>query len=248
MATSGSTNYSITRDDIIKRALRIIGSIGQGETPTTNAYSEAAVALNQLVKEWEADGMQIWKYLVSNPITMVTDTATIAIGTGQTANQTAPLKILQAFLRNTATQADTPLILTTFQEQNLLGNKSSLAGGTPNQLYYRPPLANAAELSGLIYLYPCPDANAVATYNLYVVGMYPIEEFDASTDTADFPQFYYNALSWGLADQLSYEYGVPYSQQAMITKKAEVHKANAMGFDREEGSLYLQPDWLSRNR
>lgn len=54
MATSGSTDFSVSRDDIIKRALRIIGVLAQGETPTTNQTTEAAVALNGLVKAWEA--------------------------------------------------------------------------------------------------------------------------------------------------------------------------------------------------
>ena len=50
MATSGSTDYSQTRDDIIKRALRLIGALAQGESPTTDQVTEAAVALNGLVK------------------------------------------------------------------------------------------------------------------------------------------------------------------------------------------------------
>ena len=34
--TSGSTDFSVTRDDIIKRALRLVGALAQGETPTTD--------------------------------------------------------------------------------------------------------------------------------------------------------------------------------------------------------------------
>ncbi len=36
MATSGSTNFSTSRDNLIKGALRLVGGIGQGETPTTD--------------------------------------------------------------------------------------------------------------------------------------------------------------------------------------------------------------------
>ena len=245
MATSASTNYTVTRDDVIKRALRIIGAIGQGETPPTDAVTEAAVALNQIVKEWNADGMQLWKYITTSAITLVASTTSYQIGIGATVNQTAPLKVTQAWLRNTTTNADTPLILITKQEYDMLSVKSQT--GQPNQLYYFPPGAVATEQVGTIYLFPTPNSDTATNLRLYLTGMTSIMDFDASSDTADFPSFYYNALAWALADQLSYEYGVPYAQQAMITKKAEVHKEKALGFDREEGSLYLQPDWSGRS-
>ena len=47
--TSGTTTFSITRDDIIKAALRKIGVVAQGETPTTDQITEAAFALNLMV-------------------------------------------------------------------------------------------------------------------------------------------------------------------------------------------------------
>lgn len=243
--TSGTTSYSATRDNIIKRALRIIGAIGQGETPTTNATTEASQALNDLVKEWQADGMQMWKYKLSNAITYVASTKTYTIGVGATgSNQVAPLKVVQAFNRNTSSNLDQPLLILTRQEYAILGNKSST--GTPNQVHYFPPGPPSTEMVGTLTVYPVPDSNAASTLNLYVVGMFPLEDFDAASDLADFPSFYYNALCWGLADQLSYEYGVPFAQQSMISKKAEFHLEKAQGYDHEEGSVYLQPNWQGR--
>ena len=64
-----------------------------------------------------------------------------------------------------------------------------------------------------------------------------------SADNPDFPSFYYNALVWNLAGQLSYEYSVPLAERAMIDKKADLHRQRAEGFDVEEGSLYLMPQW-----
>jgi hypothetical protein len=245
MATSGSTNYTTSRDNVITRALRIIGAIGQGETPSSTQLSEGAQALNDLVKEWNADGMQLWKYVSSSAITYVSGQANYTIGTGAAVNQVAPLKIVQAFNRNISSSNDSPIVLLTRQEYNMMGNKAST--GVPNQLYYFPPGAVATEMSGIITVYPAPDAATATAYNLYVIGQFSIQDFDASTDTVDFPSYYYNSLVWGLADQLSYEYGVPFAQQAMITKKAEVHKQKALGFDIEEGSLFLQPDWQGKN-
>lgn len=66
MATSGSTNFSINRDDIIKRALRLIGVLPQGESPSTDQVTEASLALNGLVKAWQADGMPLWAIRTSS--------------------------------------------------------------------------------------------------------------------------------------------------------------------------------------
>ena len=46
MATSGSTTLSSRRDEIIARALRLVGGLGQGETPSSAQTSEAVISLN----------------------------------------------------------------------------------------------------------------------------------------------------------------------------------------------------------
>ena len=72
-------------------------------------------------------------------------------------------------------------------------------------------------------------------------GQIPFEDFSLSTDIPDFPSYWFNALKWGLADQLAYEYGVGLAERSMITKKALYHKTQALSFGGEEGSLKIQP-------
>ena len=60
MATSGSVNFSITRDNIITEALQLVGVIGEGETPSTNQKSDCARSLNMMTKFWMADGMNLF--------------------------------------------------------------------------------------------------------------------------------------------------------------------------------------------
>lgn len=118
MATSGSTDYSQTRDDIIKRALRLIGALAQGESPTTDQVTEAAVALNGLVKAWEADGMPLWA-IKERTITLQATTNTYTLTTPK------PLKVIQAWYRNVTSSVDVPMRVITREEYNRLGNKSS---------------------------------------------------------------------------------------------------------------------------
>jgi hypothetical protein len=242
MPTSGTTNYSVTRDQVITRALRIVGAIGQGETPSATALSEASDALNQVVKEMVADGMQMWKVYSSN-FAITAGITSYNIGIGATINQEAPNKVLYGFMRNTSVtpNVDIPMVMMTKQEYDLMGSK--FAQSQPSQWYYFPPGAVATQRVGTFFLYPTPNTYAAANFSFYFTGMFSIQDFVASTDIADFPSFYYNTLVWNLADQLGFEYGVPMQVQGMITKKAEMHYQKALGFDMEEGSLYIMPDW-----
>ena len=60
MTTSASTNFSVTRDNLISLACQQVGLIGEGETPSANLVTEAALLLNMLVKTRMADGMPLW--------------------------------------------------------------------------------------------------------------------------------------------------------------------------------------------
>lgn len=242
MALSGSFDYLTTRDDIIKRALRIIGALGQGETPPTAAVTEAAQTLNELTKEWQADGMQLWKY-VNTTMTPVAGTASYNVGVGATVNTAAPWKILKAFRRigTTTAQNDVPLALLTQDEYLDIPNKN--IAGTPINLWYKTPTTDG--FVGSITLWPVPDAAFVTTNSGKIGFSYlkPMDDFDASSNNPDIPSYYANALAWGLADQLSYEYGLGPVDKAQINKKATFHKATAMSFDQEEGSLFIYPNF-----
>lgn len=60
MATSGSTNFTSTRNDLIYDALRRINAIGENETPSAYDLQLANRVLNRMVKSWEQDGIHLW--------------------------------------------------------------------------------------------------------------------------------------------------------------------------------------------
>lgn len=61
MATSGSTDFSQNRDQIIADALQLLGVIGSGETATANDVTFCSNALNKMIKGWQAQGIHLWK-------------------------------------------------------------------------------------------------------------------------------------------------------------------------------------------
>lgn len=52
----------MNRDDIIKSAMRKIGVLAEGATPSAEEIRDNATALNALVKYWESQGLHLWKY------------------------------------------------------------------------------------------------------------------------------------------------------------------------------------------
>ena len=127
MATSGSYDFSMNRDDIIKRALRLAGALAQGETPTTDQVTEAAIALNSLVKAWQTDGLQLWA-LKEKTVTLVANQIEYPLTTPKA------LRVLQAFNRNLTSSVDIPMRGVTRDEYNRLGNKTT--SGNPIQYYH----------------------------------------------------------------------------------------------------------------
>lgn len=233
MATSGSTDFSVTRDQLISGALRIAGAIAQGETPTATQVTEAAEALNMFVKELQADGMPLWA--IKQYAVTLTATSTYNIGSGQTVNTSKPLKVIQAFLHNTSTGIDIPMRIITRDEYNRLGNKTST--GQPIQLFYEP-----LNTYGVLHLFPVPDTNSISNCTVTIVYQRPFEDFDASTDTPDFPQEYYNTVKFGLADLLAPEYGLPLQERQDLSRRASTLRTTSNGFDTEEGSMFFMAD------
>lgn len=226
--TSGSTDFSITRDDIIKRALRLIGALAQGETPTTDQVTEAAVALNGLVKAWQADGMPLWA-IKERSITLVANQSTYTLTTPK------PLKVFQAWNRTTSSKIDVPMRLITKEEYNRLGNKTT--SGNPIQAYYDPRRDN-----GILYVFPVPTSTEASNNTIKLVYQAPYEDFDVSTDTPDFPQEWYDAITYGLACRLAPEYGLPIPDRKTLWQEMTIIKQDALNFGLEEGSIYFAVD------
>lgn len=61
MATSGSTDHTNTRNQIIESALRKMGQLPEGETASAQQVADASRDLENLVKSLQTQGINIWK-------------------------------------------------------------------------------------------------------------------------------------------------------------------------------------------
>lgn len=236
MSTSGTTTWSLQRDAVVKAALRKLSVLSGGSQPTTTQVTDAAEALNAMLKGFQTDGMPLWA-IKEYTFNTVATTNTYNIGIGQTLNTSMPLKIIQAYRVESTGNINVPLNIYTHYDYNLLPINSS--SGEPINLYYQP-----LSTYGVIELWPTPiDSNTTIT----IVYQRPFEDMNSATDDFDFPPYWTEAIIYGLAWRLSPEYGIPLQDRNLIMKEAEFFHDKAMSFGTEEGSLFLQPDSTGRH-
>lgn len=60
MATSGTTTFNSTRNEIIDDALSLINVIGENETASDYDCDKANRCLNRMLKAWENDAIHLW--------------------------------------------------------------------------------------------------------------------------------------------------------------------------------------------
>lgn len=237
MATSGTTTFNATRDQLISGALRLCGVLAEGETATTDQIDNGAEALNMLVKRLEADGMPLWA-IKQYTVPLTASTNSYNIGVGMTVNTPKPLRVIQAYNRTTSNNTDIPMRIVTRDEYNRLGNKTS--AGNPIQLFYEP-----LNSYGVLHVFPTPDSTAASQNTITIVYQRPFEDFNASTDTPDFPQEWLEPLKYLLATRLAGEYQTPMQVRQQLLSEAVSLKEAALSMGTEEGSFYFQVD--SRN-
>ena len=311
MATSGSVDFSVSRDDLIKYALHTNGVLGEGETPSSTQLTEGAWFLNALVKARMVDGMPLWAlkqgyvlpttgtstYSLGSSVHAVTtyvDTtttaalaiaatalvvtsitgisasdvigveqgdgtmhwttangapsgSTITLTTGPTVAVVSgaqvyaytttnrivrPLRIVSAYLYSSPDDNRTPLTIVSKEQYFSLGGPTEAS--VPNQIYYDPQLS-----SGILYVYP----RFLTGDNLIEITFHrPFEDFDAASDTPDFPQEWYLALMFELSSLLGKKYGVALDERKTLMAEATYWRELALSGGTEEGSLYMSPN------
>lgn len=245
-----SSVFSVTRDQIISKALRLLGVLEIGATPDADTVSNASMSLNLFIKQMSTDGLKLWKNseliipLTANQTTYTLGGSTSDLMYDSLAPTVAitdkPLKAIQGFYRNkqTTPYIDIPLMLISKQEYNVLGSKFST--GTSNSIFYDPK-----SLNGILYVYLTPDLNTSTNMELHLVAQMPLNDINAASDVPDFPNEWMNCLVWNLADQLALEYGVPMNHRQEMSQRAMMYKTQLTDWDVEATSTFFNPDYRS---
>lgn len=109
MATSGSTNFSVNRDTLIKDALIDVGAITTEDTPSDAIVAHASRLLNMMLKAWVADGLHLWKI---RPFTLLLENGIRSYSLGPTGDN-ASLSMNDTTVKVAGVATDTALDVVT---------------------------------------------------------------------------------------------------------------------------------------
>jgi hypothetical protein len=224
MATASTVNWELTRNEIIRAALRKCQVLHKGQVPSAEDYTDGAEALNALIQTLSTDGMPLWKRVVQS----------VSLVDAQSDYTISNLwKVAQVTLRSIDDSSQYDLEKKSLYDLKHLPTQTS---GHPNTYAYLPGIEN-----GVVRVWPAPDATTAANKVLDVVFQKETSTFNASTDTPDFPVYWTEVLIYGLAHRLAPEYGVGLEDRQDLLQTYVRLKTEADGMGDEDGSLYFQP-------
>lgn len=230
MATSGSTNFSLTRDQIISHALQLLGVIGSGETASANDVTYCSNALNMMTKAWQAQGIHLWKE-TSATVTIVADTYQYSVSP-------RPLNIISARY-SYGSGLDRKMKKLGRSEYDAIPTKTTSTGPS-TCFHYSPQLT-----TGQLYVWPVPTSSEVSNSDsIKITYMASLEDFDASGDDPDFPQEWLDCLAYNLAVRVAPAFGLSLSKaNPDIIQTAMALLGEMQAWDSEEGSIRITPNY-----
>lgn len=209
-------DFNLTRNEIVERAFRIVGALTLGETLSAEQIEQGRIALNSLVKHWQTKHIFLWSMIMKN-ISLVAATDNYTMGTDP-----GIIGIDKAWWVNGTT--DEPVTILSYREYQDIPDKTSTGNPTHVALNYQPPTPT-------LYVYPVPSANGT----LKTLAITRLQDLDTSSGNAQIPIRFLEALVFGLAEVLSFEYPVTPSEANRIERRAGQTFLEAQKSDREMG-------------
>jgi hypothetical protein len=195
---------TVAPSSIIARALRLIGALASGETPSGAEQSDALAVLNQMIDGWATQRLTIpsinrYQFAVSASVGSYT--------LGPTGVWTVPVRPerldhASLVLKSSTPNIEIPLAVLTDDEYALLGIKG-LTTTLPTQIYYNANVANSPNgLVALLWPVPTITTNDIA---LYIADA--LAQFADATTSITLAAMYAEALTYNLAERLAPEFG-----------------------------------------
>lgn len=212
--------------DLIKQALRLIGVLASGETPSGDEGNDAAATLNQMIDSANAEGLMIYTRQIQD-FAFVPGQQVYTLGTGGNFNAPRPPYIERAsvMLNNgMPQQLEVPITLYTDQDWQKVSIK-----GTDSTFPLSVYDDGAFPFRNLNY-WPIPrDTTAVP--RLYTWSA--LTQFPDLRTVLTFPPAYYEWIKYNLAVRLAPEFAATLRPEVAALASAAEAKIKAMNSDNE---------------
>ena len=192
MATDLTTDAQ--RDTIITSSLRKLGILKSGGTGTANQVSDAAHALNLIVKQYDSDPkLKMFLGYTVKSVAVSANDSSKALAAGV-------LNVEGCYYKKTSDGSVRPL--KPMSQKEYMESLASEGTADVPEFFY---VSEEGDRSATVTMYFSPKIAAAGT--LYYWSRDKIDLFDNSTDQTDFPDSWVRFLEWQLAADLAWEYG-----------------------------------------
>jgi hypothetical protein len=218
MATSGTTDFNLSIDDLIEEAFERCGM-----RPTSGYHlTSARRSLNLLFLDWANRGLNLW--------TIEQATYTLTQGVNEISLPTDTVNVLEAIIRQNNQGINTDVYIERISREDWLNVPDKTSQARPAQFYVQR--TNTPK----VFFYPAADQ----TYTFVYYKIRRMQDAGAYTNDADINFRFLPCLASGLAYQLSLKFAPDRTPALKAIYEEDFNRA-AME-DRDTASVQFIPD------
>lgn len=218
MATSGTTTFNLSIDDLIEEAFERCGM-----RPTSGyQLSSARRSLNLLFLDWANRGLNLW--------TIEQATYALTAGINEIDLDASVVNVIEAVIRDSSSGTSTDIAISRISRDDYLSVPDKTTRARPSQFYVQRTSAPK------VFFYPAADKD----YTFVYYRIRRIEDAGAYTDTADVNFRFLPCLASGLAYYLALKFAA--DRVAGLKALYEEDFLRAAMEDRDTASVHFVPD------
>jgi hypothetical protein len=218
MATSGTTTFDLSIDDLVEEAFERCGM------RATSGYqlSSARRSLNLLFLDWANRGLNLW--------TIEQATYSLTQGTNEIALDASVVNVLEAVIRDPSSSPSTDIYIERISREDWLNVPDKTTQARPAQFYVQR--TNIPK----VFFYPAADRN----YTFVYYRIRRIQDAGGYTNTADVNFRFLPCLASGLAYYLSLKFAADRASALKAIYDEDFQRAALE--DRDTASVQFVPD------
>lgn len=211
-----------TAGDQINSALRLIGMLAEGETPSAETSADALSALNQMLDSWSAERLSVYA-TQDQQFTWPVSTASRTLGaTGDFVGNRPVLLDDATYFKDAATGISYGIKIINQQQYD------GIAVKTVTSTYPQVIFANDKFPNMELTVYPVPTK----ALEFHFISIQELSQPATFATNLAFPPGYLRAFKYNLACEISAEFGVepsPQVQRIAMTSKRTIKRVNNPG-------------------
>jgi hypothetical protein len=205
--------------DQINGAMRLIGMLAEGETPSAAASQDALSAMNQMIDSWNTERLSVFS---TQDQVFTWPASTLSRTLGPTGNFVGNRPVLledSTYFRDAATNVSYGIKIINQQQYN------GIAVKTVTSTYPQVMWVNMTYPDIEMYVYPVP----LRPLEWHFVSIQELTQPAVLATTLSFPPGYLRAFKYNLACEIAAEFGVepsPQVQRIAMTSKRNLKRIN----------------------